>query len=445
MRETPPITRSLIVYAWSLALLGVVALLISWLLQPPIVNAVFVFLVFATVVADWLAIELPDQGSTSLAYSLSIAIAVMFGPAGSSTAASLGAFNLRDLRRRPALSTALNFGQLAISGAAAGWVYLWLGGHLLVASLNGAWVYRPLTAADFPAILLPLIAMPVVGIALNVVLVMYGIHLQTNVRFSDLLSGVGWMVSQQLALAAVGISIAQVVSVSRPAFPAFLLFIVPLVVAREVFKRYLALRAAYVDTVRSLVGAVEAKDPYTRGHSERVALYATCLGRSLRLRQSRMDTLQYAALLHDVGKIGVPMKVLNKPGRLTDEEYGLIKEHPALGAQVISKVPYLGEIVEAVLYHHEHIDGSGYGQGAMNDQIPLLPRLLAIADAYDAMTSERPYRRALTVEEAAAELERCSGSQFDSDLAGRFVELLKSGEPDLIPGTRSAATDDVVV
>ena len=287
--------------------------------------------------------------------------------------------------------------------------------------------------------------MPVVGIALNVLLVMFGIHLTTNVRFSDLLSGVGWMVSRQLALAAVGISIAQIVSVTRPAFAAFLLFIVPLVVSRQVFKRYLELRAAYVDTVKSLVGAVEAKDPYTRGHSERVALYATCLGRSMRLRPSRLDTLQYAALLHDVGKIGVPMKVLNKPGRLTDEEYGLVKEHPALGAQVISKVPYLGEIVEAVLYHHEHIDGSGYGQGATSDQIPQLSRLLSIADAYDAMTSERPYRRALTVEEATAELERCSGSQFDSNLVVRFTELLKSGEPDLMPVTQSPDTDDASV
>ena len=127
------------------------------------------------------------------------------------------------------------------------------------------------------------------------------------------------------------------------------------------------------------------------------------------------------------------MKVLNKPGRLTDDEYGQIKEHPMLGAQVISKVPYLGDIVEAVLYHHEHLDGSGYGQGATSEQIPLLPRVLSVADAYDAMTSARPYRRALSAEEAAAELQRCAGTQFDADLVDKFVGMLEAGEPDLMP------------
>ena len=439
--EARTASRSLLVYAWSLAALGVMALAGSWYAYPPIINAVFVFLVLGTLVADWLAIDLPSQGSTSLAYPLSIAVAVMFGPAAAALAASLGAFNLRDLRRRPALSTALNFGQLAISASAAGWTYLWLGGHTLVQGSPDAWFYKPLTAADFPAVLLPLIAMPIVGIALNVVLVMYGIHLTLDVRLSDLLSDVGWMVSRQLALAAVGISIAQVMCVSRAAF---VLFIVPLIVARRVFQHYLELRAAYVDTVRSLVGAVEAKDPYTRGHSERVAQYSTCLGRALRFPQSKLDTLQYAALLHDVGKIGIPMKVLNKPGRLTEDEYRKIKEHPMLGAQVISKVPYLGDIVEAVLYHHEHLDGSGYGRGATAEEIPLLPRVLSIADAYDAMTSARPYRPPLSVEEAAAELRRCSGTQFDAVLVTRFVGMLEAGEPDLMPAL-TRGSDDIAV
>ena len=141
--------------------------------------------------------------------------------------------------------------------------------------------------------------MSVVSIALNVLLVFYGVHLYLGIPLSNVLSGVGWMASRQLVLAAVGVSIAQVLAISRPAF---ILFIVPLIVARQVFKNYLELRAAYVDTVKSLVGAVEAKDPYTRGHSERVAQYATCLGRALRLAQSKLDTLQYAALLHDVGQ-----------------------------------------------------------------------------------------------------------------------------------------------
>jgi putative nucleotidyltransferase with HDIG domain len=280
-------------------------------------------------------------------------------------------------------------------------------------------------------VLLPLGAMAVVSVVMNYLLVGYGLHLYLEVDLAQVFAqDVVWLASRQLVLAAVGITIAQVLSLNRLAF---VLFIVPLLVSRQVFQHYWQLRAAYVDTVKSLVGAVEAKDPYTRGHSERVARYAMCLARDLRLSQSRLDAVQYAGLLHDVGKIGIPMRVLNKPGRLTDDEYGQIKDHPRLGAEVISRVPYLNDIVETVLYHHEHIDGSGYCSGVRGDEIPYLARILSVADAYDAMTSQRPYRRALTMSEASTELARCSGSQFDEALVSRFLRLLEMGDPDLVP------------
>ena len=265
-------------------------------------------------------------------------------------------------------------------------------GRLLLLSRGG---YNPLAAADFPGVLIPLVAMSVVSITLNVLLVFYGVHLYLDVPLSNVLSGVGWMASRQLVLAAVGISIAQVLAVDRRAF---VLFIVPLVVARQVFKHYLELRAAYVDTVKSLVGAVEAKDPYTRGHSERVAKYATCLGEPCTSPQSKLDTLQYAALLHDVGKIGIPMKVLNKPGKLTDDEYGQIKEHPELGAQVISKVPYLGGHRGGRALPPRAPGRVGIWPWRERRSDPTIPRVLAIADSYDAMTSARPYRPALSAE-----------------------------------------------
>jgi HD-GYP domain-containing protein (c-di-GMP phosphodiesterase class II) len=437
VQNARPISRPLAIYAWSLASLGAVALVFSWIYSPPVVSLVSVVLTMSALVAESLAIELPSAGSTSLAYPLTIAVAILFGPAAAGTAAALGAFSWNDIRRRRAPSaTALNFGQLSLSACAAGWVFLALGGQTLVVQSGGSWYYDPLTLSDFPAVLLPLGAMAVVSVAMNYLLVGYGLHLYLEVDLAEVFArDVVWLASRQLVLAAVGITIAQVLSLNRLAF---VLFVVPLLVSRQVFQHYWQLRAAYLDTVKSLVGAVEAKDPYTRGHSERVARYAMCLARDLRRSQSRLDAVQYAGLLHDVGKIAIPMRVLNKPSKLTDEEYGQIKDHPRLGAEVISRVPYLNDIVEPVLYHHEHLDGSGYCSGVKGDEIPYLARILSIADAYDAMTSQRPYRRALTMVEASTELARCAGSQFDNELVSRFLRLLEDGEPDLVP--ESAAT-----
>lgn len=184
-------------------------------------------------------------------------------------------------------------------------------------------------------------------------------------------------------------------------------------------ERYATLQEAYLATVRSLAAAIDAKDAYTRGHSDRVALYAAVVGDRVGLSPEEHLALEFAAYLHDIGKIGVSEHVLNKPGRLDAHEIAQIVEHPTIGATILEPVAFPWEITPIVRHHHEHWDGSGYPAGLVGDEIPLLARILSVADSHEAMVSERPYRAGMAEADALAELKRCSGTQFD----GRIVDL----------------------
>ncbi len=182
-------------------------------------------------------------------------------------------------------------------------------------------------------------------------------------------------------------------------------------------------------TIQALAAAVDAKDPYTRGHSQSVAHYATALARHLNLPQSEQDLIQMAATLHDVGKIGVPDAILKKPGRLTDEERTVMETHPVLGEVIIRKAPALAAILPGVRHHHERWDGQGYPDKLAGETIPFQARILAIADTFDAMTSDRPYRKGLPGETARGEIANNAGTQFDPQLAHAFVAMIAASEP----------------
>ena len=178
----------------------------------------------------------------------------------------------------------------------------------------------------------------------------------------------------------------------------------------------------------TLSAALEARDPYLRGHSARVTLIAEGLAQRLGWRGERLDALRLGGALHDVGKIAVNSSVLRKPGALTEEELAEIRTHPVAGARLIEAVEDFRTALPYVLHHHERWDGAGYPHGLRGDEIPVEGRLLGVADAFDAMTSVRPYRPALSVPAALAELERCAGSQFDPELAQAFVDGWREGE-----------------
>lgn len=186
----------------------------------------------------------------------------------------------------------------------------------------------------------------------------------------------------------------------------------------------------FFSTIRSLVRAVDVKDGYTHGHSERVTAFALKLAGELGLSRHEREIVQLAGLLHDIGKIGVPESVLNKAGDLTDEEFEQMKLHPVHGAEIVSSIesPHVPEIASAIRHHHERWDGSGYPEGLAGDRIPLIARILSIADAFDAMTSDRPYHKGVSMDRAVEIARDCSGTQFAPELAQGLVRLHERGE-----------------
>jgi response regulator RpfG family c-di-GMP phosphodiesterase len=177
----------------------------------------------------------------------------------------------------------------------------------------------------------------------------------------------------------------------------------------------------YVRSIDAMVKALEAKDFYTRGHSQRVTIYSVAIAREMGLVEQEVEDLRRASVLHDLGKIGVRETVLNKPGKLDPEEFREVVRHPELSVSILEPIPFFRPLLPAILHHHERYNGQGYPGGLAGDEIPLLSRIMSIADTFDAMTSTRAYRKALPVEEATAELRRCAGTQFDPDIVPIFL------------------------
>jgi putative nucleotidyltransferase with HDIG domain len=176
--------------------------------------------------------------------------------------------------------------------------------------------------------------------------------------------------------------------------------------------------------VYALAATVDAKDSYTYGHSRKVSEYSVAVSEKMNLPQERVDTIRAASLLHDIGKVGVPDSILNKKDPLSNEEWKPIKGHPELGVEILRHVIDLVNCLPAIRHHHEHYDGSGYPTGLKGEQIPIEARILSVADAYDAMTSPRPYREQLSMEEALKELRRCIGTQFDPKIVELFCNTI---------------------
>jgi len=177
--------------------------------------------------------------------------------------------------------------------------------------------------------------------------------------------------------------------------------------------------------VQALANTIDAKDSYTNGHSTRVARYSVMLAGRMGYTGEKLERVQYAALLHDIGKIGIPREIINKPSRLTEEEYEIIKTHPAIGGSILAEITEISDIAVGARWHHERYDGKGYPDGLMGVEIPEIARIIGVADAYDAMTSKRSYREVLSQEIVRAEIEKGKGSQFDPVIAEHMIQIIK--------------------
>ncbi|MFF3748326.1 HD-GYP domain-containing protein [Streptomyces kronopolitis] len=206
--------------------------------------------------------------------------------------------------------------------------------------------------------------------------------------------------------------------------PAALLVLLPMCLSCWVFARCHRERAAHQATLRALVQAVDIKDRYTRGHSERVGRASVMIARELGMAEDRVEVLRFAGILHDVGKLGVPTRLLRKEGPLTPQERRIIELHPEYGHEIVRGIGFLGEARSAILHHHERLDGRGYPYGLRGHHIPEYARVVAVADAFDAMTSTRSYRRARPVPAAVEELRKCAGAQFDPRMVRALVASL---------------------
>lgn len=186
------------------------------------------------------------------------------------------------------------------------------------------------------------------------------------------------------------------------------------------------LEKAYLDTIGILRYTVEAKDPYTRGHSDRVSEFSVLIGKKLGLDEKTLHILKIGGLFHDIGKIGIPDSILLKESRLDDAEYSQIKNHPTIGAHMLGDADIFRDILPIVKHHHERFDGTGYPSQLKGSDIPYMARIAAVADTFDAMTSKRTYRDALPLDVVIAEIEKCSGTQFDPQIASAFLDILKN-------------------
>lgn len=194
----------------------------------------------------------------------------------------------------------------------------------------------------------------------------------------------------------------------------------------ELSDTYEKLEKAYLDSIETLRYTVEAKDPYTRGHSDRVAEYSVLIGEKLGLGEEDLRTLRIGGLFHDIGKIGIPDSILLKESKLSDDEYSQIKNHPTIGAHILQNATIFQDILPIVKHHHERYDGNGYPSKLKGEEIPYFARIAAVADTFDAMTSKRTYRNAIPLEEVKEEIKTCEGTQFDPNIAETFLEILNT-------------------
>jgi putative nucleotidyltransferase with HDIG domain len=388
--------------------------------RPWLMAAVLGLMIFS----DWHPVRLPSGGYATGSGAFDLPCLALFGPAYTAWIGLASTVFVESVQRRRAVVRVIhNLGVFTLTYFAAGATYVALGGVV--------------GTPRFPHDVAPLLAAGGVYFLVNSALVSTVIGLTDGpsplrVWQSNFLRGL----VHHLSFVALG-TLVTVVVVLAGGWGVVLLTL-PFLVARHSFRLYMEIKSDLKDFVRALTEVLEEVDPYTRHHSVRVAQYATRLARGLGLAERHVEEVEYAALVHDLGKIGPQHQyILQKPGSLSHEEQRTLRSHPAAGAEIVARVRALRRAAEIVRSHHERPDGLGYPYGLKSEDVPIGARILNVADAFDAMTSDRPYRRALTVDAALSELRRGAGTQFDAEVVRCLLRLHAAGRCPLVPSPSS--------
>ena len=372
------------------------------------------------------------QWAWSPSSAATLAAGVMLGRFCGVGAAMVGAVAVLSIRGRvPVAERLFNGAMNAIAGFAAGTAFRELGGQPVLKIIHLSPILHGVPPwPDFFS-WFQMSLRPFAAAALILVLVNHGLlwgmllldrHSLAAAQQAVPGGGLPLLLASDLGFAALGLVIAALWAVLGPAAAAIVL--VPLYVARWAMAQFAEQQRAHTATLRALCQAVETKDFYTRGHSERVSRGAGMIARQIGMRTDRAEAVRFAGMLHDVGKLGVPTRVLQKEGRLTEEEYAAIQLHPMRGLEIVREIGFLNEALTGIMHHHERMDGRGYPMGFAGHEIPEFARIIAVADAFDSMTSTRAYRKATRISEAIDELRRGAGTQFDPKIVDAFIAAL---------------------
>ena len=354
-----------------------------------------------------------ERARVSLSFAASLASVVLLGPAG---AALLGWCAIITGQRLFApVKRVFNGAQFALCGYASGLVFGALGGRR----------FEPGQVDWVEHVIGPFLGALVTFVLVNLLLVAGILLLSKQATPRELLGASGQLAFGCLGYGMFGLLIAGLWSPVGVGPFAAVLVLLPLFIARWAFEQTRAQQQAHAATLAALCQAVETKDYYTRGHSERVSRGSVMIAREIGMRPDRVEAIRYAGMLHDVGKLGVPTKYLQKSGSLTEEEFAAIQLHPMRGLEIVKEIGFLDEALAGIMHHHEKMNGRGYPMGLAGDEIPEFARVISVADAFDSMTSTRSYRAARTVEEAVEELRRGVGDHFDPVMVEAFLRALE--------------------
>jgi HD-GYP domain-containing protein (c-di-GMP phosphodiesterase class II) len=370
---------------------------------------VFGILIFT---ADNLSAPLPKTGSVSVNFGISLASLIIFGPATGMIVTAISIFNIREfVKRVPYYKHIFNAGQYLISFAATSIFFerFYDRSQTNFFYARNIWVIFLVTYIFF---------------ILNTLFTATAISLSTGVNIINIwVFNFAWIVPFQFFLSAVAIAIAFLYIKYSPFTLIFTTL--PLIIAQYVYLLRVKERRTILNSIMQIVRIIEAKDIYTAGHSVRVADYSEQIARGLRLNEYDIEIIRNLANLHDIGKIQIDLAILNKVTALSTEDWTEIKKHPVVSYEVVKQIDFLRDRATSILYHHERVDGTGYPFGKKDEEIPLFAKILCVADSYDAMTTDRPYRRAFTKEETLVELEKKRGIQFDEKVCDAMIEIVK--------------------